>query len=86
MRQAADLSRALVQKRRKKELKRKEKRNKMMKVSGKGLATAGSLRPTWSGLKPRKIEGFLLYLRGMAITAKNWPYPHLKYGERVRMV
>lgn len=86
MRQTADLSQSVVKKRRGKELKRRAKRDRMLKVSGKDMQTAGSLRPTWSGLKPRKIEGFVLYLRGILITAKNWPYKHLQYGARIRMV
>lgn len=86
MRQAADLPKNIVKARRRKEIKRKKKRDEMEKVSGKGLQTAGSLKQTWTGLKPRKIEGFVLYLRGVPITAKNWPYKTKLFGDRIRMV
>lgn len=89
MRKTADLPRNLVKKRRIKELKRETKRKRLgllPKVSGNLRAGGFWGANRWTGLTPRKIEGFVLYLRGIKITKKNWPYKELQFGERMRMV
>ena len=91
MRKSANLPRNLVVIRRAKENKREAKRKKLAlipKVSGNVRAGGWFGADRWSGLAPRKIEGFMLYVRGHKITEEIWKklYPEIEYGTRMRMI
>ena len=86
MRKTADLPKSLVRARRAKELKRVKKRELQKKVSGKNMQTAQGIGNNRWYKAPRKIEGFVLYLRGIKINKENWPYKTKLFGDRIRMV
>ena len=91
MRKSADLPRDLVAKRYAKEKKRELKREMLRKIPKvKGSLRAGGYigMNRWTGLAPRKLEGYMLYVRGHKITEAIWKkvYGELPFGSRMRMV
>ena len=89
MRQGADLNLSVVIKRRRKKLKRLAKAGRALKAPKvKGLGHLPGLQTGLStGLKPKKVEGFVVSLRGIPMT-KEGPlaklYPQYEH-KRVRM-
>lgn len=90
MRQTANYSKEIVEKRRKKEIKRQYKHKQLAKIPKvKGMATSSGYwgMNRFTGLKPKKIEGFMLYIRGIKLTKKIWEKIYtVPYGTRMRMV
>lgn len=89
MRQGADLSKKLVVRRRRKKLKRIAKHERALRAPKvKGLRyLPGLVAEKWSGLKPKKVEGFVLFLKGIPMT-KDGPFKKiysLYENKRVRM-